>query len=141
MISEVYVPRARLGELMGRLRDDFRRNTVGVIYGTVRFIERDDETFLPWARESFACVVLNFHVDDGAAGLEKARADFQRLIDHALALDGSYFLTYHRWARRDQLDRAYPQFEAFLREKLAWDPDERFQSDWYRHYRSMFLGL
>ena len=41
---------------------------------------------------------------------------------------------------REQLERAYPQFEAFLREKLAWDPDERFQSDWYRHYRSMFLG-
>jgi FAD/FMN-containing dehydrogenase len=140
MISEVYVPRARLGELMGRLRDDFRRNTVDVIYGTVRFIERDAETFLPWARDSFACVVLNLHVDHDAAGLEKARADFQRLIDNALALDGSYFLTYHRWARRDQLERAYPQFEAFLREKLAWDPDERFQSDWYRHYRSMVLG-
>lgn len=140
MISEVYVPRARLGELMGRLRDDFRHNAVDVIYGTVRFIERDEETFLPWARESFACVVLNFHVDHSAAGLEKAKADFQRLIDHALALDGSYFLTYHRWARRDQVERAYPQFEAFLREKLAWDPDERFQSDWYRHYRSMFAG-
>lgn len=139
MISEVYAPRARLGELMDRLRDDFRRHDVDVIYGTVRFIERDDTTFLPWAREPYACVVLNFHVDHGAAGIEKARGDFQRLIDHSLALDGSYFLTYHRWARRDQVERAYPQFEAFLREKQAWDPDERFQSDWYRHYRAMFL--
>ena len=135
MISEVYAPRARLGELMDRLRDDFRRHAVDVIYGTVRSIERDDETFLPWARESFACVVLNFHVDPGAAGVAKARADFQRLIDHALAVDGSYFLTYHRWARRDQVERAYPQFERFLQEKRAWDPDERFQSDWYRYYR------
>src|SRR5690606_6857419 len=140
MISEVYVPRPRLGELMGRLREDFRRNAVDVIYGTVRFIERDAETFLPWARESFACVVLNFHVDHGSAGLAKARADFRRLIDHALALDGSYFLTYHRWARRDQVERAYPRFEAFLREKLAWDPDERFQSEWYRYYRKRILG-
>ncbi|MEX0899074.1 MAG: FAD-binding protein [Gammaproteobacteria bacterium] len=140
MISEVYAPRARLGELMDRLREDFRRHAVDVIYGTVRFIERDDETFLPWARESYACVVLNFHVDHGAAGIDKARADFQRLIDHALAVDGSYFLTYHRWARRDQIEHAYPQFDAFLREKRAWDPDERFQSDWYRHYRRMFIG-
>lgn len=138
MISEVYAPRARLGELMDRLREDFRQHDVDVIYGTVRFIERDDETFLPWAREPFACVVLNFHVDHGAAGIEKASRDFQRLIDHSLAVDGSYFLTYHRWARRDQVERAYPQFEAFLREKRVWDPDERFQSDWYRHYRAMF---
>lgn len=77
---------------MGGLRDDFRRNNVDVIYGTVRFIERDDETFLPWARESFACVVLNVHVDHGVAGIGKARADFQRLIDRALALDGRYYV-------------------------------------------------
>lgn len=32
----------------------------------------------------------------------------------------------------------YPQFPEFLRRKLAWDPDERFQSDWYRFYRRMF---
>jgi hypothetical protein len=26
----------------------------------------------------------------------------------------------------------------FLRLKRAYDPDEAFQSDWYRHYRTMF---
>ncbi len=34
--------------------------------------------------------------------------------------------------------RAYPQFVEFLRRKLAHDPGERFQSEWYRHYRAMF---
>jgi hypothetical protein len=33
---------------------------------------------------------------------------------------------------------AYPRFVEFLREKLRCDPDERFQSDWYRHYCEMF---
>lgn len=27
---------------------------------------------------------------------------------------------------------------AFLRRKLAHDPEERFQSDWYRHLRELF---
>ena len=36
------------------------------------------------------------------------------------------------------MEAAYPQFVAFLREKLRCDPEERFQSDWYRHYREMF---
>ena len=52
--------------------------------------------------------------------------------------DGSYYLTYHRWARRDQVERCYPEMRAFLREKKRFDPRERFQSDWYRHYRAMF---
>lgn len=138
MISEVYVPRERLPEFMERLREDFRRHAVNVIYGTVRFIERDDETFLPWARESFACIVFNFHVAHSGTEIEKAKRDCRRLIDRALELDGNYFLTYHRWARRDQVETAYPQFREFLRLKREHDPDERLQSEWYRHYRDMF---
>lgn len=138
MISEIYTPRDRLPELMARLRDDFRQHEVDVIYGTVRFIEQDDETFLPWARKRYACLVFNFHVVHSPAGIDKAQRDFQRLIDHALEHDGSYFLTYHRWARRDQVERAYPQFAEFLRLKRDFDPRERLQSDWYRHYQRMF---
>jgi len=33
---------------------------------------------------------------------------------------------------------AYPRFPEFLRRKLHYDPDQRFQSEWYRHYREMF---
>jgi len=51
---------------------------------------------------------------------------------------GSYYLTYHRWATRRQVEACYPQFVDFLRLKRKYDPDERFQSDWYRHYRAMF---
>lgn len=139
MISEVYVPRERLPDLMEILKEDFRRHAVNVIYGTVRFIERDDETFLPWASEAFACIVFNFHVSHVGAGIEKVKHDCRRLIDRALELDGNYFLTYHRWARRDQVEAAYPQFRDFLRFKREHDPDGRLQSDWYRHYRDMFL--
>jgi hypothetical protein len=37
-----------------------------------------------------------------------------------------------------QVERAYPQFVDFLELKLKYDPDERFQSDWYRFYKTMF---
>lgn len=68
-----------------------------------------------------------------------ARADhFRRLIDHGTRHGGSYYLTYHRWARRAQVERCYPQFAEFLRLKRKHDPEERFQSEWYRHYRGMF---
>lgn len=71
-------------------------------------------------------------------GIEKAKNDFRRLIDEALRLGGSYYLTYHRWARKDQVLAAYPQFSDFLRLKRKYDPNERFTSDWYRHYKEMF---
>ncbi|HEX2060978.1 MAG TPA: hypothetical protein VHK90_09575, partial [Thermoanaerobaculia bacterium] len=105
---------------------------------TVRLIERDDETALPWARDRYACVIFNLHVEHG--NTERSADDFRALIDLALARGGSYFLTYHRWARREQVESAYPRFAAFLREKLRIDTRERFTSDWYRHYKAMFAA-
>jgi hypothetical protein len=46
--------------------------------------------------------------------------------------------TYHRWARKDQVERCYPQMREFLALKRLYDPGEVFQSNWYRHYRDMF---
>jgi FAD/FMN-containing dehydrogenase len=138
MITELYVPRRDLPAFMAKVAHDFRTHQTPVIYGTVRLIERDDETVLAWAREPWACIVFNLHVDHTPERIACAADAFRRLIDRALAYGGSYYLTYHRWATREQVAAAYPQFVAFLREKLRRDPGERFQSDWYRYYREMF---
>lgn len=141
MITELYVPRASLTAFMDRVRADFREHEVELIYGTIRLIEQDEESFLAWAREGFACVVFNLHVTHDDAGLAKAAADFRRLIVRALELNGSYYLTYHRWATREQILAAYPQMPEFLGQKLRFDPNEVFQSDWYRHHREMLSPL
>ncbi len=138
MITEVYVPRHELPNLMNELAQDFREHHTNLIYGTVRLIRRDNETFLPWARQDYACIVMNLRVTHTPEGLAKAEEEFQRVIDRALERDGSYYLTYHRWARKDQILKAYPQFVQFLKLKRRYDPDEQFQSEWYRHYKKMF---
>lgn len=138
MITELYVPRPKLAEFMHAAAEEMRRRKENVVYGTVRLIERDDESYLAWAKQPYACVIFNLHVEHGPEGEAKAAESFRALIDLAAARDGSYFLTYHRWARREQVERCYPQFASFLREKRRFDPRPRFQSDWYRHYEAMF---
>ena len=132
MITELYVPPHRLEALLGAVRDDFRQHDVDVIYGTIRLIERDDESFLPWARQRSACVIFNVHTSHTPAGLARSAAAFRRLIDHAIAQGGSFYLTYHRHARRDQLLACYPELPEMLRLKRTYDPDGLFQSEWYR---------
>jgi FAD/FMN-containing dehydrogenase len=137
MISELYVPRDRLVDFVADVAEDFRRTDVDVIYGTIRLIERDDETFLPWARDRFACIIFNLHTEHTPEALERTAEAFRRLIDAASSRGGSYFLTYHRWATKEQLLRCYPQFPEFLAKKREYDPDELFQSDWYQYYRDL----
>ncbi len=137
MITELYVPRAALGAFMAASAKLLRAGTLPVIYGTVRLIERDTESFLAWAREPWACVIFNLHVEHTPDGLRAAEAAFRGLIDCALNFGGSYFLTYHRWAYRAQAEAAHPRLREFLQRKQAHDPEERFTSDWYRHHRKL----
>jgi FAD/FMN-containing dehydrogenase len=138
MITEINVPRPALEGFLGEVREDFRKNNVQLIYGTVRLIERDDESFLPWAKQPYACTIFNLHTVHSREGLQRSESAFRRLIDMAARRGGTYYLTYHRYAARNQVETCYPQFGEFLRLKKKYDPEERFQSDWYRHYRTMF---
>jgi FAD/FMN-containing dehydrogenase len=104
----------------------------------VRLIERDDESYLAWARQDWACIIFNLHSDHDARSLERSADVFRALINLAIDNEGTYYLTYHRHATRGQVLACHPNFVGFLRAKRRYDPREIFQSEWYRHYASMF---
>lgn len=132
VITEAYVPRESLVPFLAKARADFLEHNVDMTYGTIRLIERDAETFLPWASKPWACVVCNLHVVHTAAGKKKAADDFRRIIDRAIEFGGSYFLTYHRWAMPKQVEACHPRIVEFLKLKKKHDPAGRFTSDWHR---------
>jgi FAD/FMN-containing dehydrogenase len=133
MITELYVPPPRLIDFMARAREVLRATGVEDIYGTIRAIRKDSTTFLPWAWEDYACVIFNLRTAHSDAGIGRSRAAACRLIDAASALGGSFYLTYHRWATREQLLACHPRLPEWLKRKNALDPRGVFQSDWYRH--------
>ncbi len=137
-ISEVYVERQSLEAFLADVRSYARLSSVNIIYGTIRLIEQDQESFLPWAKKPYACVIFNLHIEHNSAGLIRAGDQFRRLIDLALRYGGSYFPTYHRHALRRQVDACFPQFRDFMLLKKKYDKEELFQSDWYRHYKRMY---
>jgi len=138
MITEMYVPRESLADFMAAARLELRRQQAKVIYGTIRLIEQDDESFLAWARDAYACIIFNLHVEHTLLDIERNTGIFRRLIDLARERGGSYYLTYHRYAMREQIEGCHSKFADFLRRKQQHDPEELFQSDWYRHHRQMF---
>jgi FAD/FMN-containing dehydrogenase len=141
IISELYVPRPALAEFLAEVADDFRTHGVDCIYGTIRLIERDEESFLAWAKQPYACVIFNLHTHHTSEGIEHSMAAFRRLIDMAAERRGSWFLTYHTFGTRSQLLQCYPELPEFLRLKRRYDPDERFRSDWYRHHVAILSSV
>ncbi len=110
-----------------------RRGYADVIYGTVRIIEKDNETFMPWAKQSYACIVINLHVEHTPHQIAWASKAFCDLISLSISLGGSYFLTYHRFAGRDQLLTCYPEMPEFIKYKTKYNPKGLFWSDWFEH--------
>ena len=131
-LFELFVPCEALVPFLADVRTWFLGRGTAPLYGTVRFVERDEETFLPWARGKFACLVLNLHVTRDAAGIASLRDHFRGLVDVAAAHGGTFYLTYHRFATAQQLDRCHPRLRAFFAEKRRLDPCRVFESDWSR---------
>jgi FAD/FMN-containing dehydrogenase len=140
IITEIYVPRPDLHNFLARAAELLRSDRTIVIYGTVRLIKEDDESFLAWAKEPYACIIFNLLTRHTPVGIEASARSFRGLIDLAIARRGSYYLTYHKFAKAQQLMTCYPQFKEFLSLKKKYDPTERFQSDWYRYYRKLFAN-
>lgn len=140
VIGELYVPRERLVDFMRAAAADFRQHGVDLIYGTVRLIERDTESFLPWARQDYACVIFNLHTPHTPHGIDATERSFRRLIDLAIAREGSFYLTYSRAASAEQVRACYPRIGEFFAAKRRFDPQLRFQSSWYRHYGALLSG-
>jgi FAD/FMN-containing dehydrogenase len=138
IITELYVPKTKLTDFMNASKKLLRTMGANIIYGTVRIIQKDDISSMPWAKEDFACIIFNVHTDHDKSGIEKSRRILVALIDVAIEQQGSYFPTYHRFARKEQVLACFPDFIHFMQAKKSFDPKQIFSSDWYRHYTDMF---
>ena len=137
VLTEFFMPMSQVQNFLLKARDYFQLNKIDVIYSVIRFIAKDDETFLPWARERYVCVIFNFHTVHATADIAKTMDAYSFLIDKVIEANGTFYLTYQHVANKQQLLACYPQFEKFLALKSKYDPTEIFQSDWYRWNRKL----
>jgi FAD/FMN-containing dehydrogenase len=138
LILEVYVPRTELISLLEEARRILLTAGTPLVYGTVRFTEQDKDSFLAWAKKRYACVVFSPHTSGETQALKKTGEVCKQIIRAANKRGGSFYLTYNRFATRDELASAYPQFPDFLNLKKQHDPREIFQSDWYKYYKGLY---
>ncbi|MBS1953457.1 MAG: FAD-binding oxidoreductase [Cyanobacteria bacterium SZAS-4] len=135
-ITELYVPRSSLGVFMKRAASLLLNERANVIYGTVRLIEPDQETFLAWASQPWACIIFNLHVDHDHASIQAVSNVFRNLFQLAIEFGGKYYLTYNKFAASNQLQACYPQIPEFIDLKRKYDPSHRFNSDWFNYLQN-----
>src|SRR5207237_8887134 len=85
IITEIYVPRTDLPAFLARAAELLRSNHTLVIYGTVRLIEKDDDSLLAWSKEPYACIIVDLLTFHTPSGIEASTRSFRGFIALALA--------------------------------------------------------
>jgi hypothetical protein len=123
---------------MRELFCETRTNLLGV---TIRYVKADSESLLSYApREEAFAVIVYINEVLSPNGRVRTKTFIQRLTHLALQHEGTFYLTYARDVEFDDLRRAYPHIETFLREKHNLDPENRFTSWFFELYKHQSLS-
>jgi FAD/FMN-containing dehydrogenase len=104
---------------------------------TTRTTQREQESYLRWARSDYAEVTLGLAAPHGLGATVRATQLREELIEAAIALGGSFQIASTADATREQCERCYPELREFLAAKRRFDPHERFVNAWYFHQRNL----
>jgi FAD/FMN-containing dehydrogenase len=134
ILHEYFVPRDRVGAFVEALRVIIPRHGGNLLNITIRLVDEDTDTAIPFASEPVFAFVMLFLQDRTVAGERHMQAMTSELIDAAILSRGSYYLPYRLHASQKQFEQAYPNAAEFFRAKRAHDPSELFQNEFYRKY-------
>lgn len=135
ILHEYFVPPSKLAEFLDQIRPILRKNRgIDLLNVTLRPVRRDNDTTLAYARQDEIGLVMLLRYLATSESDEQMRVITERLIDAALACDGSYYLPYRPHAAVGQFRRAYPRWEEFYELKQKYDPTALFENSFYREY-------
>jgi len=135
IIQEYFVPVAAFAAFMDRFREILTADKANVLSSTVRYVTPNPTPALAYAPERPALAVIQMsNVGLSAAEQARAEATTRRLVDAALAVGGTYYLTYQLYPTPEQFRRAYPGAARAFERKRHYDPDETFSSQFYERY-------
>jgi hypothetical protein len=90
---------------------------------------------LAWARSDVFCFVIYYKQGTSEAAQQEVRSWTRELIDDAVSVGGTYYLTYQVMATKDQFHAAYPRAREFFELKQKVDPQSKFRNRlWDTYY-------
>lgn len=133
-LQEYFIPSKNLIQFINQLKDILLKNQVNILNATIRYVKKAENIFLNYAPNDCFAIVLYINSKNTSFRYEEAQKWTQLIIDKAIQLDGTYYLPYQLFATKDQLTKAYPQFNEFIKFKKKYDPNEIFINKFYKIY-------
>jgi FAD/FMN-containing dehydrogenase len=136
VLEEYFVPVANFDAFYPAMGKILRDNKVNVINISIRNARPDPGTLLAWARTEVFSFVIYYKQGTSELDKEKVKNWTRKLIDAAIANNGSYYLPYQIHATPEQFAKAYPNSAEFFQLKKGLDPTNKFRNKlWDAYYK------
>lgn len=128
ILHEYFVAPERFGDFLAACRAVIPRARLEFLNVTLRYVRRDEESMLSYAKTDRIAAVMSFSQRLTPEDEAEMYRVTEELIDAMHAIGGSYYLPYRLHARREQLHAVYPNAEAFAALKRRHDPHLLFRN-------------
>ena len=134
ILQEYFIPRNKMPEFVDGLRDIVKDDGANLLNVTIRTVDKDTVTALPYAKEDMFAFVLYFNQKFNTRESEILQKTTTDLIDLSNGLSGTYYLPYQLLYSPEQLRGAYPEIDTFFATKKKYDPISLFENTFYQKY-------
>jgi len=134
LLQEYFIPVDRFAGFVDSLKTVLRGSDLNLLNITVRYVNKDEEAVLSYARQNMFALVCLFHMPLSEREQQKAKRNIQAIIDQVLRHDGTYYLPYAPYPSVAQFRDSYPRYKQFWAQKREYDPNGLFMNYFYEFY-------
>ncbi|WP_286074737.1 FAD-binding oxidoreductase [Stenotrophomonas sp. 59] len=134
LLQEYFIPVRSFQAFATRMAAILQHHRVDALNVSIRHAPADATALMAWASEEVFCFVLYHKQRRHPWGDTMATRWTRALIDAAVECGGRYYLPYRPHATREQFQRAYPRWNAFVELKRQYDPQTQLVNHLWQRY-------
>ncbi|WP_026575421.1 FAD-binding oxidoreductase [Bacillus sp. UNC438CL73TsuS30] len=134
ILQEYFVPVDEFAPYIDDIRKVLTKEELNVINITVRYVGKDQQSVMSYAKEDMFALVWLINQKKSADGMAQTEKVLRKLIKVTLKHRGSYYLPYYSYPSQQELENAYPRSKEFFQKKRLYDPDDVFMNFFYKEY-------
>lgn len=135
LLQEYFIPERHFSDFIKTIKPILRKSKIDLLNITIRGVQKDQDTYLNYARESTFGFVFLFNQKKTQKQENEMKILTNQLVDAALGHKGTFYLPYRLHIDRDKMRKSYPQADNFFTLKRKYDSLEVFSNKFYEHYK------
>jgi FAD/FMN-containing dehydrogenase len=136
VLQEYFLPPEKMNEFVSACQEIIPTFNQECLNVTLRYVGSDSDSVLAFAPTRRIAAVLAFSQKRSIEADADMLQMTEELIDQVLAIGGSFYLPYRLHARADQVLKAYPAADRFIRCKYRYDSGLLFRNYMWDAYFS-----